>query len=626
MPQLRIPYYSKDYNSIKTEAINRIKSQLKGRWTDFSENDFGIILLELFASIADLTNFNIDNNALESFLETARKRKNVARIASQLGHSLEPRQAGMTKVSVSIVNPLSTNFTIPKGTKFKTAGTSPKFFTTNENFVIPSTSEEKRSCKFSIITNSGSTNITDVALVGIDIPNNTDGAILYAKLQLADSKNKIALYKSSSRTGALDNTADDDDKVAYGEVASGSYEVTLSEVNSSGISGKIYIGSSNLPSSVDTGEELHIDGPTCYEGELVTEVFTSNGTIDQRFDLTNPIQKIPSSSTKTVELTVNSVAWTEVEDMFFEQQNYFIAETIEQEYSTLVFGDGDSGNIPTNGATISVTYVKGNGEIGHTGAGKITSISDVLLNGGDIVLTQQYNIEPTIGASDEEELSVAKKNALNSFKNRSRMVTGDDYESLIKTYFEENQSNIEIVQAWKDETEPDLINELEIYVLSRETEGYTAGRPKAVTIDLTTDGGLWSYVADRKTLPEGIRKADGTSGFSNGTLDASSAAFYYTVYKRLGDDREGIREAVRKVIIDYFHALDFQEGVNLFSLSKDILDISGVQNIQFFTDSGRTTDASNVSISSSSDRGKILVLPEAFYTVGEKVYLKVDGD
>ena len=623
MAKLKINFYNKDYDAIKAELIELIKATYKDKWTDFSENDFGMIILELFCGIGDMTSFNMDNQVQETFLDTARRRLNVARLAATLGHKIEPAKSGMTKVSVVLETALDVNYTVPIETRFRTSGTTPKIFTSYENFVISSSVALPRNCMWEIVITSGTQNVSDVALTGVNITTNTDGAVIYAKMKQEGGLNKIALYKNSSRTGALSPAEDDLDKIAYGEAAIGTYEITMAEVNSSGIEGKIFIGSSDLPVTEDNGEEFHINGPTCYEGEIVTDTFTSNGEADQRFETTYNIQQIPVNETKTLTLQVNAETWTEVEDFFFERGKLFEVETIFDDYSTLIFGNSNSGQIPPTGATIIVTYVRGNGALGHVGRGSITELVNPLTHLGAIINTQQYNIQETTGAQDPELVENAKISAKEFYSTRGRMVEESDYVALIKDYYEEGMYNPTLVQAWKDETEPDLVNELEIYVLSTDTE---TGRFRLVDIDLTTSGGLWEYIDELKTFPEGIRKSDGLSGISDGTLDDTSAKFYYTIFKFSEYDRETIREAVRTAVENYYHGLDFQEELLVNNLATQILQIEGVQSVNIFTDPARTTVAANVDISGAANRGKVLVLPTDFYTVGETVYLKFNDE
>lgn len=629
MANLKLNYYNKDYNAIKADLINVIKTQYSDKWKDLSENDLGMILLELFAAMADLTSFYIDNQVAETFLDTARKRNNVSRLCSSIGRSIKPAISGATKLSFVLQNALSAVYTVPAYTKFNTSGSGSKYFFSTSAFNISYAHSTPRCCEFEVIIASGTANITDVELIGVDIETNTDGAKLYAKLRNVGGKNKIALYSNSARSGALDNTTTDPYKVAYGECNSGVYIVPMTAVNSSGISGNIYIGSANLPSSEDNGESLYIDGPTVYEGEVVSDSFISDGTANQRFDTLYAMQKLPNATGITKSLTVNSVAWTEVEDMFFELQDYFKVETIDTTFSTIIFGDNSSGNIPGAGSNISVNYYIGNGANGYTGAGSITNVTSVLTYLGLPISSQVYNISATTESADAESIEVAKLSAIQFFKSRGRAVNEDDYSYIIKQYKEDGKFNPEIVQAWKDTTEADLVNELEIYLLSRDTATPTAGRPIACNIVITTAGGLWSYLDDLKSIPEGFRMANGTSGFNAGSIVTSIGGYlmlYFTIYKYSQYDRESVRELCRNAVTGYFHTLEFQSNLDINKIAKAILEIEGVQSVNIYSDAARTTAAVDVDRSSSTYRGTVLALPTAFYTVGETSYLSISGD
>ncbi len=617
MPSLAVNYYNKDYDAIKANLINEIKSKYKDKWTDFSENDFGMMLLELFCSMADMTSFNMDNQVQETFLETARRRLNVSMRCEDLGHKLQPAKSGMTKVSIVLEEALIENYTVPLYTQFKTGGVEPKIFTSYENFIIESTVGTPRNCMWTIVIESGTQHVSDVALTGVDIISNTDGAVIYAKLKNEAGKNKIALYKNSARTGVLNSDEDDVNKIAYGECPSGIYEVPMTQVYTTGITGKIFIGSSDLPATEDTGEEFHINGPTCFEGEIVQDTFISDGTADQNFDTTYNIQQIPSRETVTLDLQVNASAWTEVEDFFFERGKYFKVKTIFEDSSTIVFGSSDSGQIPVEGATIVVEYVKGNGLEGHVGRGMITGLISVLTHLSQTLRVQNYNIEETTGADDPETIEHAKIAAKEYYSNRARMAADYDYEALIKNYYEESKYNPKIVQAWKDDTEPDLVNELEIYVLSTDEKG----KFRFVDIDLTPAGGLWAYIDDIKVIPEGIRKTDGTSGIMDGVVEDTAAKFWYTIYRYTSYDREVIREEVRTAIENCYHSLDFQDSVVVNKIAAVILQIEGVQAVSIYSDAGRSVPAQDVLISGDANKGKVLTLTDDFYTVGAKVYL-----
>ncbi|MBW2662040.1 MAG: hypothetical protein JRD93_08665 [Deltaproteobacteria bacterium] len=51
-----IDYIAKDYESFKQEMIDLIPNKLPN-WTDRSEADFGIVLIEIFAYMADILSY-----------------------------------------------------------------------------------------------------------------------------------------------------------------------------------------------------------------------------------------------------------------------------------------------------------------------------------------------------------------------------------------------------------------------------------------------------------------------------------------------------------------------------------------------------------------------------------------
>ena len=71
-----IDYLARDYNSFRKSLIDLIPAKLP-EWTDRSEADFGIAMLELFAYMADILSYYQDRQANEAFLHTAQERRSV---------------------------------------------------------------------------------------------------------------------------------------------------------------------------------------------------------------------------------------------------------------------------------------------------------------------------------------------------------------------------------------------------------------------------------------------------------------------------------------------------------------------------------------------------------------------
>jgi hypothetical protein len=231
------------------------------------------------------------------------------------------------------------------------------------------------------------------------------------------------------------------------------------------------------------------------------------------------------------------------------------------------------------------------------------------------------NINSSVESADAEPIELTKANAVNTYQTRGRGVNSGDYEYLIGNYIEDNKINPKLVQAYKDETEPDLINELLIYVLGVDPD---TGRYAQVDIDLTESGGLYEYVYNFKNIPEGILTEAGTNGFNDGTIVDAVIYFNVEVYDGYQAELETIREKLADAIKEYFHALDFQETVSISRLHSACIAVEGIKSVGIFTDPStqdQSTSAYDMEISGHANRGKVYAMPEAFYN-NIKSYIK----
>lgn len=107
-------------------------------WTSESPNDFGIVLIELFAYVGDMLSFYADRIANEAFLDTAVLRSSVYSIARMLDY--RPTGLGSARVTLQFTTPdTAGTVTIPAGTQVQTIpdpGMAPVVFETDEELVI----------------------------------------------------------------------------------------------------------------------------------------------------------------------------------------------------------------------------------------------------------------------------------------------------------------------------------------------------------------------------------------------------------------------------------------------------------------------------------------------------------
>lgn len=132
-------YISKDYKGYKQAMIERLKV-LMPEYTDLSETDAGIVILELASVGLDILSAYLDSQANESLLVSAELWSSVLKWAKML--SYEPRFASASQIKqIFVLKELSpTDTLIPAGTKIMTSNVTnetPVYFETINDLVIP---------------------------------------------------------------------------------------------------------------------------------------------------------------------------------------------------------------------------------------------------------------------------------------------------------------------------------------------------------------------------------------------------------------------------------------------------------------------------------------------------------
>src|SRR5512132_2898483 len=92
-----IDYVTKDYAGFRQAMLNQIPLRLPA-WKDRSESDFGVVLIELFAYVADILSYYQDRVANEAYLATARQRRSVGELLRLIGYQMDPGLAATTYI------------------------------------------------------------------------------------------------------------------------------------------------------------------------------------------------------------------------------------------------------------------------------------------------------------------------------------------------------------------------------------------------------------------------------------------------------------------------------------------------------------------------------------------------
>src|SRR2546423_3019680 len=115
-----IDYLARDYASCRRALLDLIPSKLP-EWTDRSEADFGIVLIELFAYMADILSYYQDRVANEAFLNTAQERRSVINHLRLIGYEMAAAAPAAARLSVIVANTVNNPVEIRKGDQFATA-------------------------------------------------------------------------------------------------------------------------------------------------------------------------------------------------------------------------------------------------------------------------------------------------------------------------------------------------------------------------------------------------------------------------------------------------------------------------------------------------------------------------
>lgn len=112
-----IDYTSKDFESVRASLLSYASRNFP-EWAQASEGDFGMLMVELFAYVADIMSYYNDRVANEAFLSTASQRKSVLNLANMLAYIPNGNIASTGTVTFNNTNSVTT--TIPAGTQVST--------------------------------------------------------------------------------------------------------------------------------------------------------------------------------------------------------------------------------------------------------------------------------------------------------------------------------------------------------------------------------------------------------------------------------------------------------------------------------------------------------------------------
>lgn len=171
------------------------------------------------------------------------------------------------------------------------------------------------------------------------------------------------------------------------------------------------------------------------EGNYTNDSYVTNDLNPPRYLITN----------KTVD--TNSIRVTVIEDNGAETLSYvkrdslfdigsvdqvFFLQAAENDTYEILFGDGVIGRKPKNNSIVLIEYRVSNGELPN-GIGKFVADGDI----GNATVTSIETVSRASGGAVPESLTSIKQNAPRAFTTQERVVTANDYATLLKQNFSE---------------------------------------------------------------------------------------------------------------------------------------------------------------------------------------------
>ena len=120
--------YQRSYHQIKQKLIEGLKSitDSNGRQlvTDVSEGNILVIVISMFAAIAEVLHYYIDTKAREFFLPTARRYTSLQALGNLVGYYPHGATAATTDLVITRTTSLNTSYNLSQGATFSNDGTT----------------------------------------------------------------------------------------------------------------------------------------------------------------------------------------------------------------------------------------------------------------------------------------------------------------------------------------------------------------------------------------------------------------------------------------------------------------------------------------------------------------------
>ena len=129
-----ISYTNRDVNAVRMACIEYVKNHTK-EWTDFSDSDIGMTLIDIISGCVDLAMYYLDQQANECYLDRATEPKNIRSLIRTMNYRIPLESSALGEAIFTLKYPLEENVIIPKNTQL-VSGKTGYNYVTKERAVI----------------------------------------------------------------------------------------------------------------------------------------------------------------------------------------------------------------------------------------------------------------------------------------------------------------------------------------------------------------------------------------------------------------------------------------------------------------------------------------------------------
>lgn len=296
-------------------------------------------------------------------------------------------------------------------------------------------------------------------------------------------------------------------------------------------------------------------------GQTFTDTHTSTGVVNQTYTLIHSPVLFDS-----VTVIVNGTVWTEVD--FFTDSKPRFEYRVEYDsgwVSTVIFGNGQAGYIPSQGSQIQISYRVGGGTGGNVVTGAFNFQAGFLVQGFNITVPVTF-INYTAGTNgyDGDTIEDIRRKLPAFVKVQNRAVTGEDYKLSAELFASPYNGQVGKATAVL-RNHGCAGNIIDLFILARDGANGLTQASNQLKVDLVV------HMDEIKMLTDYLCIKDGVVVFVDTIIDLHVPKFYRKFSAQ-------IQAQAQQIIAAFYQLGNWEYGKKL--KSNDLLQaLSGVKQV-----------------------------------------------